>query len=302
MIIDRATRNLYPPKSLIGADCIQAGDEDTGTAASQPSQRHYVTRGANYFVCESGMFVNKCASLSTLPTPAIWADARLQERVEAFIIQYILPLSPTRRVELATELKWTEDGTIFRANPSYGKANLAWHDWADINWCEPGETQNPNDIIPARLVIYLVLDDFSSDTAIEFDYFGISGPGTYVIVQSLIESIYSENPDVKRKTNNLYTGAEIKNYLSHPVCSVVYWSMLEPDEYTYKNTSVCHPDVPKLRVVPVDTMVSPRIVVPYDIANTDFENVSVSSSWLIIEPVKKWGSLFVEEMEMMIKG
>jgi hypothetical protein len=88
--------------------------------------------------------------------PAIWHDRALQMRVLDLILTTALPHVPSGSVKLFTQLKWTDDGTIFRANPSYEKSGASWHDWADINWdLASHDTAN---VIPARLIVYLELD------------------------------------------------------------------------------------------------------------------------------------------------
>ena len=279
LAIDRAHRQLHPPLSQIGAKGVLV----TGTT------RPHVLRGANYYVDDQCVMFNSQASSGRKePTVAVWPDSRLQSRVLDLIVEHILPCVPkTGRVKLSTELK-VADGTIYRANPSYGKMKQPWHDWADINWvC--ATTESGWESIPGRLVIYIDIEEWEEGASPRHDgLLEVTGIGQYVLVESLIENLYVTPTKVEEYLPHAYPEG-LKNYLAHPVCSLVYWSQFEMEVLDGDN--VYNELVPKLYVISVDHMQSPRIVVPFDV--TDSHPVE----WLIIEPAEKWDQLMVQEME-----
>ena len=278
LAIDRAHRHLHPPMSQIGAST-----EVAGTAKSN------VFRGAKYYVDEKKVMFNSQAKWSRKkPTVAVWTDSQLQNRVLDLIVNHILPCVPSGKVTLWTELK--ADGTLYRANPSYGKLQQPWHDWADFSWdLMDGTPGCESESIPGRLVVYIDIDGWKEGSSIEHDgLIEISGVGKYVFVESLIENLY-EHPTNAEKYVPEACPEGLPNYLAHPVCSLVYWSHFEME--ALDESVVDKVLVPKLRVLNVDSMEAPRIVVPFNVFDTH------PVQWLIIEPGEKWGQLMVDEMQ-----
>lgn len=281
LMIDRAHRFLHPPPSLLPDESLQS------RGVAQPC----TFRGFSYYVSKEGMFVHQAYTKKRKePVPALWPDEALQKRVVTLITNCVLPFVATGSVMLFTELKWTRVGTIFRANPSYGKYNNPWHDWANIDWSPDGTASVAADIVPARLVIYFQIPvrDFRTSGITEpLEYFPLKGAGYFAIVESLVESLY-QSPTTKHVS---YTGAdkELSNYLAHPVCGIIYWSMTETLSGTIGG-------VPKLRVVPIRAFSKTCVAIPYNIENVD------SGEWLIIAPFEDWSESFLDEMKLRLKN
>lgn len=281
LMIDRAIRQITPPPSFL--------PQSTTCNRNQDGGQQETIRGLSYYVTKDGMFVQqRVTAKNKAPVPAIWPDDSLRERVQSLITLSVLPFAASGIVKLYTELKWTPQGTIFRANPSYGKDKSQWHDWADIDWYPSGNS-NVQDIVPARLVIYFHLPDYvdrqdmpdQPDRA--FEYHPLVGPGWFAIVQSLLESLYAQ--PTTRCIANRTTVEEQQSYLAHGYCSIVYWSAFERDFECLGDS------VPTLRVVPTSAISDTCVAVPYSLFDAQFDN-----QWLIIAPYKKWNEAFAEEM------
>jgi len=150
-------------------------------------------------------------------------------------------------------------------------------------------TESGWESIPGRLVIYIDIEEWEEGASPRHDgLLEVTGIGQYVLVESLIENLYVTPTKVEEYLPHAYPEG-LKNYLAHPVCSLVYWSQFEMEVLDGDN--VYNELVPKLYVISVDHMQSPRIVVPFDV--TDSHPVE----WLIIEPAEKWDQLMVQEME-----
>ena len=241
LLIDRAVRSEDPPESMLSVTPTLAG-------AEHPEK----LRGYNYRVDSNGIMLQQHNSRSKPWVKASWPDRALQIRVTNLIVSTVLPHVPSGTVKLYTELKWTDDGTIFRANPSYGKGKEPWHDWAVIDW-EPNQDEVTS-LIPGRLVVFIEVDDFENDDKVSpNEYFPIEGVGTYMVVESLIESIYADPPT---KCPGL------SNYLAHDVCSIVYWSKFElEDSAVSADSEIPVSQVPMLRIVPTDVIHDPTVVI-----------------------------------------
>ena len=282
LMIDRACRQLKPPPSLLPVEAI------VKRGVMQPG----MFRGFSYYVTKDGMFVQQIYTKKTKdPVMAIWPDDALRKRVETLIVTQVVPFVPSGSVKLFTELKWTKAGTIFRANPSYGKDNKPWHDWAEIDWSQPGTIAEDDDFIPSRLVIYFQISEFDYSQLFgnvePFQYFPLQGRGNYAVVECLAESIYKA-PTTKYSK---YAGdgePEMSNYLAHPVCTIIYWSMMETLEGTRGG-------VPLLRIVPTLAICDTCVAVPFDITDEH------SGEWLIIAPLKDWNESFLDEMTSRIE-
>ena len=179
-----------------------------------------------------------------------------------------------------------DDGTIFRANPSYSKCGKSWHDWANIDW-DP-ESNEIADVIPGRLIVYIELDDFELDSTFTApDYFFIHAAGTYAVIKSLIESIYAVPPLKCKQFNNL------PDYLAHPYCNIVFWSEMEQEDDS-NLTSIGN--AAKLYVVPTNYIVGSQIVVPYNLDNPD------GPEKLIVVPTNTWMNAFIDEMQFRVSN
>ena len=123
---------------------------------------------------------------------------------------------------------------------------------------------------------------------IVFDkYCTISEPGTYVILQSIVEFL-----DVKKPSPNLWSKLvqasydNVLNYFAYLGSSLIYWSCLEMENESQ----------PLLRVFSVNSIHSPIAAVPYDLDK--FQSGLDQEQWLIIAPVDKWKEKFLDEMEV----
>ena len=276
LLIGRAVRYADPPESMLSVTPTLAG-------AEHPEK----LRGYNYTVDSDGIMLQQHNSRSKPWVEASWPDQALQIRVTDLIVSTVLPHVPSGKVKLYTELKWTDDGTIFRANPSYGKCKEPWHDWAVIDW-EPDQ-DDVTSLIPGRLMVFIEVEDFEkNDTVTPNEYFPIEGVGKYVVVESLIESIYADPPT---------KCPGIANYLAHDVCSIVYWSKFElEDSSVSADTEIPVSQVPVLRIVPTDVIHDPTVVIPYDLDQPN------GIEWLNVSPKTIWMEHLVNEMESRINN
>ena len=144
-------------------------------------------------------------------------------------------------------------------------------------------------LIPGRLVVFIEVDDFENDDKVSpNEYFPIEGVGTYLVVESLIESIYADPPT---KCPGL------SNYLAHDVCSIVYWSKFElEDSAVSADSEIPVSQVLMLRIVPTDVIHDPTVVIPYDLDQPN------GIEWLIVSPKTIWMEHLVNEMESRINN
>ena len=275
LLIERAYRQLCPPSSLVS---------DNSLPEQLVSAAPYLT-GATYHVSDKGLFRNKKQSSST-KNP----DQLLMGQITEFLTRHILPnLRKGARVQLFTQYKKSKkEKTIYRADPSYGSTNKAWHDWALIDW--DWNLTKRRDIvkIPARLMIYFKIS-CPITKPIRLDYCVISQPGTYVILQSLVESLYAKEPQgslLSERVQSMY--GKLPNYLAHQSSSLIYWSCVEMGEDSH----------PLLRVCSVDSIHSPVVAVPYDLDK--FESGIDQEQWLLIDPVMNWKDNFIREMDLVL--
>lgn len=128
---------------------------------------------------------------------------------------------------------------------------------------------------------------------IEVDHYCIiSKPGAYVILQSLVESLDVENPNLLHWLKSVQESyGPLNNYLAHDASSLIYWSCLEmePDQQL----------LPKLHVLSLKSICSAVVSIPYDL--DQFENCLDQEQWLIIVPVGHWKGSFIEEMPMFLE-
>ena len=293
--ITRAIYREHPPPSLLN-NIITVAPVSTPNPPpallnniinAVPVSKHTMAyTGFNYVVTHAGMLQKNPLSRTKPWVPAIWPDRALQLRVLQLILTTVLPHVPSGSVSVFTEVKWKADGTIFRANPSYGTTGKSWHDWANIDW-DP-TSDNAADVIPGRLIVYIQLDDFDLDSTFTApDYFFIDAAGTYAIIESLIESIYAVPPTKCTRFNHL------PDYLAHPYCNIVLWSEIERDDISNPSNI---DNAAKLYVVPTNYIVGSQIVVPYDLDNPD------GPEKLIVEPMNKWMNALIDEMEFRIEN
>ena len=273
--IRRAIYREKPPPSLL----------QSVTPVSDYTIEHtMVFAGFNYVVTQDGMMQKNSTSRTKPWVPAIWPDRKLQLRVLQFIQSTVLPHVPSGSIKVYTELKWKDDGTIFRANPSYGQSGDSWHDWANIDW-DPDST-DVADVIPGRLIVYIQFDDFFLNPTYTLpDFFFIDCAGTYAVIESLIESIFAFPPTKCTQFKNL------PDYFVHPSCNIVYWSSIEQEDQSNQASNY---NAAKLYVVPTNYIVSSQIVVPYDLDNPD------GPERMIVAPMKDWMDAFMQEMRFRI--
>ena len=273
--IRRAIYRENPPQSML---------TNVSSHSHVARQTRMSYSGFNYVVTKDGMTEKNPISRTKPWIPANWPNSALQLRVLQLIWTNVLPHVPSGSMKVFTKLKWQDDGTIFRANPSYGKSGQSWHDWAEIDW-DP-ESNNEANVIPGRLIVFMQLDDFDLDTAFTApEYFFIDGAGTYAVIESLIESIYAVPPTKCMQYLNL------RDYFAHPYCNIVYWSSIEQE---HNSNCASINNAAKLYVVPTNRIIATQIVIPYDLDNPD------GPEQLIIAPMNTWMDAFIDEMKFRI--
>ena len=162
--------------------------------------------------------------------PATWNDQVLQQHVLSFLQNNVLPHVVSGVILLYTSIKATdkEVGNVIKYNchPQYNKTDYrkqpTWHDWANVTW---PKIKEPNDemqvSIPAHIIIVLEIMDLIVQTNPKKHMFqSIKGCGKYMLIHSLVESIYTEKTD----TVSLKILEDYDNYLCNPVTNMVYWS------------------------------------------------------------------------------
>ena len=98
----------------------------------------------------------------------------------------------------------------------------------------------------------------------------------YAIIVSAEQNLYTQ-PD-QRKWPGLL------DYKAHQATGIMYWSEIE-------HTPIGKKIIPQLHLVKcTDTFVSPVIVVPYDLADSN------DIGWLFIEPQHKWNDIMHDLM------
>ena len=70
-------------------------------------------------------------------------------------------------------------GNIFRADPQFQKTKEPWYDWVMVNW---GSEDNDN--VPAKLLLFMELDEDDFSGCFKFGESYIESPGSYAIAYS----------------------------------------------------------------------------------------------------------------------
>jgi hypothetical protein len=140
--IDRAIRELNPPKSLVGMEDGNGQAEDAGGIQESNS------KGVHFYLDKDGMFdvFKKPSPSSKGPCVASWGDPLLLRDVRYFLKKKVLPGVQSGRILLKTQA--TVGGTLYRADPG---APTPRHDWVNIGW------GIGHGIVPARIMIFLDL-------------------------------------------------------------------------------------------------------------------------------------------------
>ena len=236
--------------------------------------------------------------------PVSWNGTNvLQQQVLSFLQKNVLP-HVSGVILLYTSIKATdkEVGNVIKYNchPQYNKTDYrkqpTWHDWANVTWPKFKEQYDGMDVlIPAHIMIVFEIMDLIVQTTPKTHMIrSIKGCGNYMLIHSLVESIYTEKTD----TVSLKILEDYDNYLCNPVTNMVDWSRKE--QQLSSNGAV-----PKLWMVHVNQLHSPCIVVPYNFGDRPNShctvinmNVQSNMEWLIIEPIHQWKDLFLEEMSL----
>ena len=139
-------------------------------------------------------------------------------------------------------------------------------------------------------MIYFEISSSSTLTKpIKLDqYCTISKPGTFVILQSLVEQLDAKVPNRFLWSKSVQAKYdEVLNYFAYSGSSLIYWSCLEMDDTEA---------LPLLRVSSVHSIYSPIAAVPYDMVQ--FQAGLGHEEWLLVAPVHAWKAKLIDEMKV----
>lgn len=92
------------------------------------------------------------------------------------------------------------------------------------------------------------------------------------MIQSCVEELNAE-PPASKVANHYYnqkynSKSLLQNYLAHPSCSILFWTMMELDTTREISTE----PLPKLYITSIDNICGDCIAVPYDLEQNEEKN------------------------------
>jgi hypothetical protein len=151
------------------------------------------------------------------------------------------------------------NGTILRADPCF-KQNEPWYDWVQIQWT--------NDIIPAKLLLFLQINEEEFDKPFQFADSYIGNAGTYAFIYSLNSSSTMQP--------------------AHVSSLMTQYGELDLD----KNNE------PILTIVECDCIHSCISAVPYEIDS----NIVKSNKWIFLSNKSDWYNIYINYMDETVNN
>jgi hypothetical protein len=150
-------------------------------------------------------------------------------------------------------------GNIFRADPQFHKKSQEpWYDWVMVDWGNEDE-----DNVPAKLLLFLEIDESEFTQAFKFGESYIESPGAYAIAYSF--------------ATNFKEPAHLDSRL------VTYGKILTTSDNI----------TPILYVFDVNCIADTCIAVPYN-TNEDIVN---ANEWLLLQSKDSWYNTFIDFMD-----
>jgi hypothetical protein len=176
----------------------------------------------------------------------------------------------------------------------YIRKNDPWHDFAYVSW---KTKQGGNLQIPARILFFLEIPDGMEG---EDENKMVYQSGSYALVQSCVEELNACPPiskQAKQYFNERYgSQSKLVNYLAHPSCSILFWTLLETTDFSYglmdNDVTI---SVPKLYLVGEGGICGSCIAVPYNLEQKP------TIEWLVVRNREEWDEIFVSDMEIRVE-
>lgn len=154
-------------------------------------------------------------------------------------------------------------GIIFHANPSY-KDNVAWYDWAYINW---GDARH----VPSKMMLFLCIERCEFKKPFKFGHGTIASHGDFAIGHTFAFDEVVQAHGITK----LFDYGKLLTY-HHPELNIV----------------------PQLWVFEVDSIVCPCTAIPYD----NYTDPVNELEWIILKPKNEWYQIFIYLMEKAINN
>jgi hypothetical protein len=213
-------------------------------------------KSVKYFYCDkTGQLMNRVKSTKKVKL-CNWKDSFLQEKITTLCHKAICEKSLNAPIHFFTQ--HNRDDLIFRADPYYciNDSSFPWHDWALIDW---GDRQC--DSVPAKLLIFMLIDEQNFTRPFKFGEAYISEPGAYALTYSFT----SNQQERAHQTSMLVTYGKIMTSNEDAEDVIIF-------------------------PVPVHSIVSPCIAVPY---RTEDDVIS-AKEWIILKSRSEWYEQFLD--------
>jgi hypothetical protein len=320
MLIQRAYNDMYPPSSFFPVIC---GDSDVNN--SQPADQILSSMKMLYVQDKGLCFTNKnkmaTAKVYNFPEH-VYLVGQINEFLHDFFISTKLPSNGaeiytrlTTQSSIDSDQDDGEEAALYRGDPFWtsrhagetveGTSDLQeptlydpWHDFTYVKWrtniSDSGEDSYT--IIPARILFFFSIPDGCE--GIDKDSI-VYKHGSYAMVQSCVEDLNAD-PPTNETAINYYaekygTQSPFPNYLAHPSCSILFWTVMEWTIYPSpdKNNSEMI-RVPELYITSIENLCGSCIAVPYDLTQKP------TIEWIIIRNRDSWDESFVNDMEVRL--
>jgi hypothetical protein len=318
MLIQRAYNDMYPPSSIFPD---RFGDSDV---TKRPSDPILSSMKMLYVQNKSLCFVNKnkmaAAKVSKFPEHA-YLVGQINDFLHDFFIASKLP---PNGAEIYTRLSSesinadqddAEEAALYRGDPFWTSRHAGetvegtseilpqptlydpWHDFTYVKWRTNslGSGEDSYTIIPARILFFLSIP-YGCEGIDKDDI--VFKHGSYAMVQSCAEDLNAEPPTnetaIDYFAERYGTNAPFINYLAHPSCSILFWTVMEWTSYqSDQNTSELI-RVPELYITSIENLCGSCIAVPYDLTQKP------TIEWIIIRNRDGWDRSFINDMEVRL--
>lgn len=325
MIVNRAYEDLFPPDSL-----FENNEDDT--AISETVSYELSSNKLAYIQSHSGLFFTNKKGIATEKVKSIPEANYLLQQVNEFLDHFFsrskLPDTGVpiyTRLSIDSSMDPVESKQLYRGDPfwksrrgeiepnkpsredvesedveSYPTSD-AWNDFAYIRWRTNtlSAKSTKETVIPGKILFFL---EIPLGCIGEDEENIVYPPGRYAMVQSCVENLFADPPRSKMAIEYYKSKygqhATIRNYLAHPSCSIIYWTIMELIDYPVSELSnhsaPSASKVPQLYIVNIENICGSCIAVPYDLK----QNPTIE--WLIVCNREEWAELFLQDMEVRL--
>jgi hypothetical protein len=319
MLIQRAYNDMYPPDSIF---LESHGDFDVTNSQSDQilssMKMTYVQDKGLCFTNKNGMAT---AKVSKFPEH-VYLVRQINEFFHDFFITTQLPANGA---EIYTRLTTesinadqddAEEAALYRGDPFWTSRHTGetvertsdllqpeptlydpWHDFAYVKWRTniSGSGDDSYTIIPARILFFFSIPDGCE--GIDKDSI-VYTHGSYAMVQSCVEDLTAEPPTnvtaINYYAEKYGTHSPFPNYLAHPSCSILFWTVMEWTSYQSDPNNSELIRVPELYITSIENLCGSCIAVPYDLTQKP------TIEWIIIRNRDGWDESFVNDMEVRL--